>query len=72
MGSELYGKNQTECTWAIIISKDMARGRCRILVIEDDRREVEQILELLVANGYEVDLAANGDEGLTRARSCAR
>ena len=46
----------------------MARGRCRILVIEDDCETAEQILELLAANGYEVDLAANGDEGLRRAR----
>ena len=47
----------------------MARGRCRILVIEDDCETAEQILELLAANGYEVDLAAKGDEGLRRARS---
>jgi DNA-binding response OmpR family regulator len=36
----------------------MARGRRRILVIEDDCETAEQILELLAASGYEVDLAA--------------
>jgi two-component system, OmpR family, response regulator len=29
----------------------------------------EQIVEFLAANGYEVDLAVDGDEGLSRARS---
>ena len=47
----------------------MARRRCRILVIEDDSETAEQILELLAASGYEVDLAAKGDDGLRRARS---
>jgi two-component system, OmpR family, response regulator len=47
----------------------MAGGRCRILVIEDDRETADQIVEFLAANGYEVDLAVDGDEGLSRARS---
>jgi two-component system, OmpR family, response regulator len=47
----------------------MARGRCRILVIEDDCETAEQMLELLATSGYEVDLAAKGDDGLRRARS---
>jgi two-component system OmpR family response regulator len=47
----------------------MAGGRCRILVIEDDHESAEQIVESLVATGYEVDLAADGDGGLGRARS---
>lgn len=47
----------------------MAGGRCRILVIEDDRETADQIVESLVASGYEVDLAADGDDGLGRARS---
>ena len=47
----------------------MQSGRCRILVIEDDRETADQIVEFLAANGYEVDLAVDGDEGLSRARS---
>jgi two-component system, OmpR family, response regulator len=47
----------------------MPGGRCRILVIEDDREMAGQIVEFLAANRYEVDLAADGDEGLSRARS---
>ena len=47
----------------------MAGGRCRILVIEDDRETAEQIVEFLAASGYDVDLAADGDGGLNRARS---
>src|SRR5271165_1786078 len=49
--------------------KIMAGGRCRILVIEDDRETADQIVESLVASGYQVDLAADGDDGLGRARS---
>ena len=47
----------------------MPGGRCRILVIEDDREMADQIVEFLAANGYEVDLAVDGDDGLSRARS---
>jgi two-component system, OmpR family, response regulator len=47
----------------------MQGGRRRILVIEDDRETADQIVEFLAANGYEVDLAVDGDEGLSRARS---
>ena len=47
----------------------MPGGRCRILVIEDDREMAGQIVEFLAANSYEVDLATDGDEGLSRARS---
>ena len=47
----------------------MPGGRCRILVIEDDREMAGQIVEFLAANNYEVDLAVDGDQGLSRARS---
>jgi two-component system OmpR family response regulator len=47
----------------------MAGGRCRILVIEDDRETAEQLVETLATNGYEVDLAVDGDDGLSRGRS---
>ncbi len=47
----------------------MAGCRRRILVIEDDRETAEQIVEALAASGYAVDLAANGEDGLDRARS---
>ena len=41
----------------------------RILVIEDDLETAEQLAESLASNGYEVDLAADGNVGLDRARS---
>jgi two-component system OmpR family response regulator len=44
-------------------------GRCRILVIEDDRETAAQLVDLLTASGYDVDLATDGDEGLSRGRS---
>jgi two-component system, OmpR family, response regulator len=47
----------------------MAGGRRRILVIEDDRETAEQLVEALAASGYEVDLAVDGDDGLTRVCS---
>jgi len=47
----------------------MPGGLCRILVIEDDRETAEQIVEFLTASGYEVDLAVDGNDGLSRARS---
>ncbi|MGC2222773.1 MAG: response regulator transcription factor [Methylocella sp.] len=47
----------------------MVGGRCRILVIEDDRETAEQLVEALATNGYEVDLAVDGDDGLRRGRS---
>jgi two-component system, OmpR family, response regulator len=48
----------------------MVGGRCRILVIEDDRETAEQLVEALATNGYEVDLAVDSDDGLSRGR-CA-
>jgi two-component system, OmpR family, response regulator len=47
----------------------MAGGWRRILVIEDDRETAEHIVEALAASSYAVDLTADGEEGLNRARS---
>ena len=47
----------------------MAGGRRRVLVIEDDPETAEQLVESLATNGYQVDLAVNGYEGLSRART---
>jgi two-component system, OmpR family, response regulator len=47
----------------------MARGRRRVLVIEDDPETAEQLVESLATNGYQVDLAVNGNDGLSRGRS---
>src|ERR1700704_3631356 len=47
----------------------MAGGRCRILVVEDDREAADQLTDTLAASGYHVDLAADGREGLSRGRS---
>lgn len=47
----------------------MAGPRRRVLVVEDDPETAEQLLKSLAANGYEVDLAVNGSDGLSRGRS---
>jgi two-component system, OmpR family, response regulator len=44
----------------------MAGSLCRVLVIEDDPETGKQLVQSLVANGYQVDLAANGNDGLSR------
>src|SRR5258705_3518380 len=48
----------------------MARGRRRVLVIEDDPETAEQLVESLATNGYQVDLAVSGNDGLSRVRAC--
>jgi two-component system, OmpR family, response regulator len=47
----------------------MLAGRRRILVVEDDLETAEQLVESLATSGYEVDLAVDGNDGLSRARS---
>ncbi len=47
----------------------MAGARRRILVIEDDRETAAQLADALAANGYQVDLAVDGNGGLTCGRS---
>jgi len=46
-----------------------ARTKRRILVIEDDAETAEQITDCLSQNGYSVDLAENGEQGLTSVLS---
>jgi two-component system OmpR family response regulator len=41
----------------------------RILVVEDDPETAGQILDSLTTNGYQVDLAINGNDALNRGRS---
>ena len=41
----------------------------RILVIEDDPETAGQLVESLATNGYDVDLAVNGDDGFERGRT---
>src|SRR5215472_15565241 len=48
----------------------MAGGLRRVLVIEDDPETAEQLVESLATNGYQVDLAVNGNDGLSRGRTC--
>src|SRR5215468_12249438 len=50
-------------------SEIMVGGRRRILVIEDDSETAEQLVDFLSTSGYQVDLAADGNEGLRRGRS---
>ena len=49
--------------------KLMPNARRRILVIEDDPETAEQLTDSLTSSGYQVDLAADGDDGLARAQS---
>src|SRR6266481_9580349 len=59
------GSHPSECRRCHV----MAGGRRRVLVIEDDPETADQLVESLATNGYQVDLAVNGDEGLSRGRS---
>jgi two-component system, OmpR family, response regulator len=43
--------------------------RHRILVVEDDPETAKQLSGALTPNGYRVDVAANGSDGLRRGRS---
>jgi len=45
----------------------MSKGRHRILVIEGDPEIPEQIAEFLTTSGYHLDLAVDGDDGLSWA-----
>ena len=47
----------------------MAGAQRRILVIEDDRETAEQLVDSLAASGYQVDLAVDGNDGLSRGHS---
>ena len=44
-------------------------GARHILVIEDDTETAEQLVDCLQTSGYSVDLAADGEDGLKRART---
>jgi two-component system OmpR family response regulator len=47
----------------------MPKSRRRILVIEDDQETANQLVDSLAGSGYEVDVAVDGNEGLSRGRS---
>jgi len=47
----------------------MTDGRRRILVIEDDSETAAQLADSLAASGYQVDLAADGNDGLSLGHS---
>src|SRR5215468_8087632 len=49
--------------------RTMAGARRRILVVEDDPMTAEQLADSLATNGYQVDLAADGNTALGRGRS---
>src|ERR1700688_3172872 len=48
----------------------MAGGHHRILVVEDDPETAGQLVEQLTSSGYEVDLATNATEALSRGAAC--
>jgi two-component system OmpR family response regulator len=50
-------------------SEVMAVARRRILVVEDDSETAEQLVESLATSGYQVDLAIDGNDGLSRGRT---
>ena len=47
----------------------MMEYRRRILVVEDDPETAGQLVDSLTANGYQVDLAATGNDALSHGRS---
>jgi two-component system OmpR family response regulator len=47
----------------------MTGGRRRILIVEDDPETAGQLVDALTKNGYQVDLAANGNDALRLGRS---
>jgi two-component system, OmpR family, response regulator len=47
----------------------MPGGSRRILVIEDDPETAGQLVDSLATSGYQVDLAVDGDDGLSRGCS---
>jgi two-component system OmpR family response regulator len=47
----------------------MIGGRRRVLVVEDDPETAGQLVDALTKNGYQVDLAANGNDALRLGRS---
>jgi two-component system OmpR family response regulator len=47
----------------------MVGRRRRILVIEYDPETAEQLVDSLATSGYQVDLAVDGDDGLSRGSS---
>ena len=49
----------------------MTGSRRRILVIEDDPETAQQLVDFLTTQGYQVDLAVNGDDGLELGLSAA-
>jgi two-component system OmpR family response regulator len=49
--------------------RSMVGARHRILVVEDDRETAEQLVDSLTMNGYHVDLAVDGGDGLKLGRS---
>ncbi|NOJ38093.1 response regulator transcription factor [Bradyrhizobium australiense] len=48
----------------------MTGGHRRILVVEDDPETAGQLVEQLTTSGYQVDLAASGNEALGRCAAC--
>jgi two-component system, OmpR family, response regulator len=48
----------------------MTGGHRRILVVEDDPETAGQLAEQLTTSGYQVDLAASGNEALSKGAAC--
>lgn len=67
--AERGGRAASEPALATAASGSLHTGSGSVLVIDDDPEVRQQLAELLQREGYEVELAGSGEEGLRRARA---
>src|SRR6266550_5086654 len=63
--SASYGGVIFGCPKSVPVDRVMTAGHRHILVVEDDQETAGQLVESLTANGYQVNLAANGSDALS-------
>ena len=63
--SASYGGVIFGCPSRSSVERVMTAGHRHILVVEDDQETAGQLVESLTANGYQVNLAANGSDALS-------
>jgi len=47
----------------------LSKKATRIIIIEDDRDILDSLKEIIKSDGYEVDTASNGEEGIKKCRA---
>ena len=47
----------------------MLSKKARIIIIEDDKDILDSLKEIIKSDGYEVDTASNGEEGIKKCRA---